>query len=233
VDFISDDLTRTPKDSAKFWKNLIGDMKFKNIVELAESVPTLSTLVAAVVAGDLAKTLSHPGSFTVFAPTNDAFNALPDGVLNSLMKPANKAQLVEILKFHVLPVSVYSKDLIKFQKVKTIGGKTVRVYKSTKNGVRVTPDVSKTKAHYSKVTAADNKASNGVVHIIDGVLLPPSAPAPKTTNVPGGHEYAQCGGKAFKGLTKCNKGLVCVKQNDYYSQCMKPTETTTQHFITV
>ena len=75
----------------------------KNIVELAESVPTLSTLVAAVVAGDLAETLSQPGPFTVFAPTNDAFNALPEGVLNSLMKPANKDLLSDILKFHVLP----------------------------------------------------------------------------------------------------------------------------------
>jgi uncharacterized surface protein with fasciclin (FAS1) repeats len=216
VDFNSDDLTRTPKDSAKFWKALIGDMPaLKSILELAESVPTLSTLVAAVVAGDLAETLSQPGPFTVFAPTNDAFNALPEGVLNSLMKPANKDQLSDILKFHVLPAQVFSTDLSKFQKVKTLEGQNVRVYKSKKNGVRVTPDVSKTSAHYNKVTAADNAASNGVVHIIDGVLLPPAG------------EYAQCGDwwqlKEFKGLLTSCYPLECVKQNDYYSQCLKPT----------
>merc|ERR1719199_1644811 len=82
-----------------------------NIVKLAESVKDLSTLVAAVVAADLADTLSSPGPFTVFAPTNDAFNALPDGTLDSLMKPENKAQLVDILTYHVLPTQVKSSDL--------------------------------------------------------------------------------------------------------------------------
>merc|ERR1712146_156647 len=81
-----------------------------NIVELAQSVP-LSTLVAAVVAGDLAETLSSPGPFTVFAPTNDAFGALPEGTLDTLLKPENKDQLVDILTYHVLPAQVLSTDL--------------------------------------------------------------------------------------------------------------------------
>merc|ERR1712194_107446 len=82
-----------------------------NIVELAESVADLSTLVAAVVAGDLADTLSSPGTFTVFAPTNEAFAALPDGTLDSLMKPENKGQLVDILTYHMLPVKAAVVDL--------------------------------------------------------------------------------------------------------------------------
>merc|ERR1712157_706084 len=88
-----------------------------NIVELAQSVPDLSTLVAAVVAGDLAETLSSPGPFTVFAPTNDAFGKLPEGTLDSLLKPENKDQLVDILTYHVLPAQVLSTDLKFVQRV--------------------------------------------------------------------------------------------------------------------
>merc|ERR1712147_309350 len=83
----------------------------QNIVELAESVPSLSTLVAAVVAGDLADTLSSPGPFTVFAPTNDAFGKLPAGTLTKLMKPENKKELVDILTYHVLPEELSSRSL--------------------------------------------------------------------------------------------------------------------------
>merc|ERR1711976_768917 len=100
-----------------------------NIVELAQSVPDLSTLVTAVVAGDLADTLSSPGPFTVFAPTNDAFGALPAGTLDSLMKPENKAELVDILTYHVLPSQVLSTDLDLRQEVTTVEGKTLKVGK--------------------------------------------------------------------------------------------------------
>merc|ERR1712070_1173660 len=105
-----------------------------NIVELAESVKDLSTLVAAVVAGDLADTLSSPGPFTVFAPTNTAFAALPAGTLSKLMKPENKKELVDILTYHVLPEKVLSTDLKPFQAVKTVEGKPLHV---TKWGGRV------------------------------------------------------------------------------------------------
>merc|ERR1711957_663810 len=142
-----------------------------NIVELAESVKDLSTLVAAVVAGDLADTLSSPGPFTVFAPTNEGFAALPAGTVETLLKPANKAQLVDILTFHVLPEAVLSTDLDLFQAVKTVEGKLLHVQKWG-GQVRVGPSLQS--KDLKTVTAADNKASNGVVHIIDGVLLPPA-----------------------------------------------------------
>merc|ERR1712032_1065274 len=87
----------------------------KNIVQLAESVACLSTLVAAVVAGDLADTLSSQGPFTVFAPTNDAFKTLPPGTLDRLMKPENKKELVDILTYHVVTNSFFSRDLQPFQ----------------------------------------------------------------------------------------------------------------------
>merc|ERR1712151_577472 len=141
-----------------------------NIVELAQSVPDLSTLVAAVVAGDLAETLSSPGPFTVFAPTNDAFGKLPEGTVDTLLKPENKDQLVDILTYHVLPEQVLSKDLKFFQRAATVEGKNVHIYNNPHKGVFVSPD-GKT---FNKVTAADNLATNGVAHIIDGVLLPPS-----------------------------------------------------------
>merc|ERR1712232_1424829 len=161
-----------------------------NIVKLAESVKDLSTLVAAVVAGDLADTLSSPGAFTVFAPTNEAFAALPAGVLAKLMKPENKKELVDILTYHVLSENVLSADLKSFQTVKTVEGKPLHVTK-VDGLVRVGPSSNDLK----KVIKADNLASNGVVHIIDGVLLPPAvaivevssvvgvAPTPDTKNI--------------------------------------------------
>merc|ERR1712187_1052696 len=94
-----------------------------NIVELAQSVPDLSTLVSAVVAGDLVDTLTSPGPFTLFAPTNEAFSALPAGTLDDLLKPENKGQLVDVLTYHVLPEQALSKDLGLFQAVKTVEGK--------------------------------------------------------------------------------------------------------------
>jgi len=140
-----------------------------NIVELAQSVDDLSTLVAAVVAGDLVDTLTSPGPFTVFAPTNEAFGALPEGTLDTLLKPENKDQLVDILTYHVLPAQVLSTDLKFFQSVATVEGKNVHVVR-TKNNVYVGPSVQELK----QVVGADNLASNGVAHIIDGVLLPPA-----------------------------------------------------------
>jgi len=145
-----------------------------NIVKLAESVKDLSTLVAAVVAGDLADTLSSPGPFTVFAPTNEAFAALPAGTLAKLMKPESKKELVDILTYHVLPEKVLSTDLQPFQAVKTVEGKPLHV---TKWGGHVRVGRSLESKDLKNVVKADNLASNGVVHIIDGVLLPPPSTA--------------------------------------------------------
>merc|ERR1711904_632890 len=146
--------------------------KGQNIVQLAEHTPDLSTLVSAVVAAGLADTLSSAGKFTVFAPTNEAFKALPAGVLDSLMKPENKAKLVDILKYHVLPEEVLSTQLKPFQAVTTVEGKPLHV-QEWGGKVRVGPSLES--KDLENVIKADNKASNGVVHIIDGVLIPPSA----------------------------------------------------------
>merc|ERR1712072_917361 len=143
-----------------------------NIVKLAESVKDLSTLVAAVVAGGLADTLSSPGPFTVFAPTNEAFAALPAGVLTKLMKLENKKELIDILTYHVLPEKVLSKDLKPFQAVKTVEGKPLHVTEWD-GKVRLGPSLES--KDLKNVIKADNSASNGVVHIIDGVLLPPAS----------------------------------------------------------
>merc|ERR1712147_1991 len=106
--------------------------------------------VSAVVAADLADTLSSPGPFTVFAPTNEAFSALPEGTVDSLMKPENKAQLADILTYHVLPEQVLSTDLKPFQRVATVEGKPLHVIKNHK-GVHVGADIKSLK----KVTGAD------------------------------------------------------------------------------
>merc|ERR1711957_804821 len=99
----------------------------KNLVELAQSVDILSTLVAAVVAGDLVETLSSAGPFTVFAPTNDAFAALPAGTLDSLLQPENKGTLVDILTYHVVSGKVLSTDLAPSQEVATVQGNTLLI----------------------------------------------------------------------------------------------------------
>jgi len=152
--------------------------KGQNIVQLAEQTPDLSTLVSAVVAGGLANTLSSAGKFTVFAPTNEAFKALPAGVLDSLMKPENKAKLVDILKYHVLPEEVLSTQLKPFQAVTTVEGKPLHVQEW---GGKVHVGPSLESKDLKNVIKADNKASNGVVHIIDGVLIPPQSSAAVTT----------------------------------------------------
>jgi uncharacterized surface protein with fasciclin (FAS1) repeats len=132
----------------------------QNIVELAAATPSLSTLVTAVKA---AETLSGKGPFTVFAPTNEAFAALPDGVLESLLKPENKDQLIAVLTYHVVPSAVMSNQLKDGQKVKTVQGETILV--DLKSGAKV---------DNANVAKADIKASNGVVHVVDAVILPPS-----------------------------------------------------------
>merc|ERR1719446_1818960 len=160
----------------------------QNIVQLAEQTPDLSTLVAAVVAAGLADTLSSAGKFTVFAPTNEAFKALPAGTVESLLKPENKAKLVDILKYHVLPEAVLSTQLKLSQDVKTVEGKSLHVETNQpRSKVTVGPD----SRHQKTVIRADNIASNGVVHIINGVLLPPSSPAPTPAPKPQGQNIVQ------------------------------------------
>lgn len=131
------------------------------IVEVASGNEDFSTLVAAVGAADLAETLSSEGPFTVFAPTDAAFEALPDGVLDALLLEENKDTLVKILTYHVVPGEVTS-DQISAGDVATVEGQTVTV--TTDEGVQV---------NGANVVTADVEASNGVIHVIDSVLLPP------------------------------------------------------------
>merc|ERR1719183_1161494 len=142
----------------------------KTIVDLAVATPDLSTLVTAVKAAGLVDTLSGKGPFTVFAPTNEAFAKLPRGTLDNLLKPENKQQLVDILTYHVAAGSVHAKDLTNNEQIKTVEGKAVKV--------SVIPYVNYVYINNARVTQADVGASNGVVHIIDTVLMPPAPPAP-------------------------------------------------------
>ncbi|MEM0996457.1 MAG: fasciclin domain-containing protein [Bacteroidota bacterium] len=136
----------------------------KDIIDLAVGTDVLSTLVAAVKAADLVSTLKGDGPFTVFAPTNDAFNALPKGTVANLLKPENKDQLVNILTYHVVPGKILSTDLGDGQRAATVQGSKVKVT-LTEGGVLI---------DNARVINADVTASNGVVHVIDRVILPPA-----------------------------------------------------------
>ncbi len=132
------------------------------IVEVASSSPNFKTLVTAIQAADLSETLSGTGPFTVFAPTDKAFAALPQGTLEKLLLPANKEALQKVLTYHVIPSAVES-TAIKPGSVKTVEGGNVSL-KVTSGKVTV---------NKANVIQADVKASNGVIHVIDKVLLPP------------------------------------------------------------
>lgn len=146
----------------------------KNIVEIAAGSEMHSTLVAAVKAGNLAETLSSKGPFTVFAPVNDAFSNLPAGTVESLLKPENKESLVKILTYHVVSGNLDAATVVKAIKdgkgkasLTTVSGDMLTA--SIDNGkVKLTDEKGRT----SYVTTADLKASNGVIHVIDTVILP-------------------------------------------------------------
>ena len=131
------------------------------IVSIAQDTEQLSTLVTAVKAADLVETLNGDGPFTVFAPTNQAFGNLPDGTLDMLLKPENKDQLRSILTYHVVAGKVMSSDLEDGQMVETVQGNKIKV--SLSDGAMIND---------AKVVKADVEASNGVVHIIDAVIMP-------------------------------------------------------------
>merc|ERR1719486_1664286 len=138
----------------------------KTIVDLAVATPELSPLVTALKAADLVKTLSSKGPFTVFAPSNKAFAALPEGFIANLLKPENKAQLVDLLTYHVASGDVHAKDLMDMQMLKTVEGKNVTV-RTVGSTIFI---------NSAKVTTADVGASNDDVH--DAVLMPGDAPSP-------------------------------------------------------
>ena len=138
-----------------------------DIVDIASSNPDFSTLVAALSAAGLVDTLKGDGPFTVFAPTNAAFDALPAGTVDTLLMPENVDQLRSILLYHVVPGSVTSDMVIgQVQNVATVNGETVRVDGTGgKYGAAV-------RVNDANVTSADILATNGVIHVIDKVLIP-------------------------------------------------------------
>ena len=133
----------------------------KTIVENAVEAK-FNTLVAAAKAAGLVETLSGDGPFTVFAPTDEAFAKLPEGTVESLLKPENKDKLVAILTYHVVPGNVMAKDVVKLKSAKTAQGSNVAI-KVADNKVNI---------NNAKVIKADVKSKNGVIHVIDTVLLP-------------------------------------------------------------
>jgi len=134
----------------------------KDIVDTAVAAGSFTTLVAAVQAADLVETLKSEGPFTVFAPTDEAFAKLPAGTVEDLLKPENKAKLTAILTYHVIPGKVMAADIAgKKLNVKTVQGSELAI--DATNGVKV---------NNASVVTADVAASNGVIHVIDTVLMP-------------------------------------------------------------
>ena len=133
-----------------------------DIVDTAAGAGQFNTLVAAVKAAGLVETLKGSGPFTVFAPTDEAFAKLPAGTVENLLKPENKDKLVSILTYHVVPGKVMAADVVKLSSAKTVQGQNVRI-RANSTGVMVDG---------AKVVKADVETSNGVIHVIDSVILP-------------------------------------------------------------
>ena len=138
----------------------------KDIVDTAVGAGSFNTLVAAVKAAGLVETLKGTGPFTVFAPTDEAFAKLPAGTLDDLLKPENKAKLQGILTYHVVPGKVLAADVVNLNSAATVNGQSVTI----------TVDDSGVKVDAAMVVQTDIEASNGVIHIIDSVIIPPPAP---------------------------------------------------------
>ena len=134
----------------------------KNIVDTALAAGSFTTLAKALTAADLVATLKEPGPFTVFAPTDEAFAKLPAGTLDTLLKPENRDKLRRILTYHVVAGEVRAADVVKLQSAKAVSGDTIAV-KVSGGKVRVDD---------ANVTKTDIQASNGVIHVIDTVILP-------------------------------------------------------------
>ena len=136
----------------------------KDIVDTAIAAGSFTTLAKALTAADLVTTLKGPGPFTVFAPTDAAFAKLPAGTLDNLLKPENKATLRRVLTYHVVPGKVMAADVVKMRSAKAVSGDPLAI---TSSGKIVTVGTA-------QVVKTDIAASNGVIHVIDAVLLPPA-----------------------------------------------------------
>ncbi|CDT38989.1 MULTISPECIES: fasciclin domain-containing protein [Vibrio] len=134
----------------------------KDIVDVAAENGSFNTLVAAVKAAGLVETLKGDGPFTVFAPTDEAFAALPEGTVDMLLKPENKDKLIAVLTYHVVPGKIMASEVMKLDSAVTVQGEAVMV------GM----DHGSVMINKAEVVMADVEASNGVIHVINGVLLP-------------------------------------------------------------
>jgi uncharacterized surface protein with fasciclin (FAS1) repeats len=134
----------------------------KDIVDTAVGAGSFKTLVAAVQAAGLVDTLKGKGPFTVFAPTDEAFAKLPKGTVEDLLKPENKAKLVAVLTYHVVPGKVLAADVVKLKEAKTVQGQSVKIV----------VEGGKVKVDAANVVKTDIETSNGVIHVIDAVILP-------------------------------------------------------------
>jgi uncharacterized surface protein with fasciclin (FAS1) repeats len=144
------------------WADSCSACNSKDIVDTAVGADGFDTLVAAVKAAGLVETLKGDGPFTVFAPTDDAFAKLPEGTLSSLLKPENKDKLTAILTYHVVPGRVLAADVVKLTGAKTVQGSSVKIAAS-EGGVKVDA---------ANVVKTDICCKNGVIHVIDSVILP-------------------------------------------------------------
>ncbi len=140
----------------------------KNIVETAVEAGAFGTLVAAVQAAGLVETLTGPGPFTVFAPSDDAFKALPAGTVEMLLKSENKAKLVSVLTYHVVSGQANAAAVIGQKEWKTVEGSPVHI--TSTDGAKI---------ENAKIVKTDIQCSNGIIHVIDAVILPPSMTAQK------------------------------------------------------
>jgi len=138
------------------------DMPAKDIVEVAAEAGTFKTLLAAAQAADLVDALKGEGPLTVFAPTDEAFAKLPEGTVETLLKPENKAKLQAVLLYHVVEGKVTSDEVVNLEYAKTLQGQKVKI----------TVKMDKVYINDAQVIAADVEASNGVIHVIDAVILP-------------------------------------------------------------
>ena len=176
------------------------DTSDKTIVEIAQSNPDLSTLVTAVTKAELAETLSGPGPFTVFAPTNDAFAALPAGTLDTLLADPT-GQLADILKLHVMSGAVDSKAAIAAAggTVDTLGGP-----------ISVELDGDKLVVGGATVVTADIKASNGVIHVIDAVITKPASDTPAPPGVQTGTTGNAASSSTNMGMLALVAGIAAI-----------------------
>lgn len=178
----------------------------KDIVGTAVEAGSFKTLAAALKAGGLIETLQGKGPFTVFAPTDEAFAKLPAGTVESLLKPENKAQLVAVLTYHVVPGAVAASDVVKLTAAGTVNGQQV--------SIQVKGD--SVKVDDASVVKTDIKCSNGIIHVIDSVILPSSDNIPATAEKAG----------SFKTLLAAAKaaGLVEVLSGDEPLTVFAPTD---------